>query len=89
MNEERLAKVPRLRKEQGTEKDKMKERHMEGTRKVKGKCYEHHIDEDWGRGGVTTGNLQYIKEEEDGGRCYYTYSIQYVGPEDWEVLLHI
>ena len=46
MNEERLAKVPRLRKEQGTEKDKMKEQHMEGTRKVKGKCYEHHIDED-------------------------------------------
>ena len=46
MNEERLAKVPRLRKEQGTEEDKVKERHMEGTRKVKGKCYEHHIDED-------------------------------------------
>ena len=46
MNEERLAKVPRLRKEQGTEEDKVKERHMEGTREVKGKCYEHHIDED-------------------------------------------
>ena len=41
-----MAKVTRLRKEQGTEEDKVKERHMEGTRKVKGKCYEHHTDED-------------------------------------------